>query len=113
MQKEFFIMLIGSFVFFNMLAVVNENLNLSDSSFEELRFGYVGVYNPDKKTVTCTKLSQSNEIEKKIFSKVSLVNCCDECKGKIIGTCKNLKYDPTKRLSDSAESPFFFITTEQ
>ncbi len=115
MQKKIFVITIGHLLFFNTqsLTITNENINLNDSSFEELKFGYVGVYNPEKKTVACTKLSQSCESEEKTFSEVTMINCCDECKGKIIGTCKNLKYDPTKKLSENDESPFFFITTEQ
>jgi len=90
-----------------------EKVNLIDSSFEELKTGYSGVYDPEEKTARCTKFSQATGEDEMQFSEVKMIGCCDQCTGKIIGTCKNPKYDPTIKAGDNQEPPFFFITTDQ
>lgn len=91
-----------------------EKVNLIDSSFESLRSGYVGVYNPEAHTVTCSKISHDRGPEEVAFSSVKSLNCCESCSGKIIGTYKNPKYNPcTNACKNQEPEPPFYLLVEQ
>ena len=93
-----------------------ENINLHDSAFEKLRTGYVGAYNPETNSILCTKIRSANgpdsvaDIE---FHDVKVANCLEVCKGKIIGTFKNMRYNPCQEADEHCESPFFVLSIDQ
>ena len=90
-----------------------KNINLRDSSFEQLHTGYVGVYNPEAKTVLCTKITCAHNGPEEIeFVGVKAKNCLEVCKGKMIGTYKNVNYNPCQEADEKCEPPFFVLSID-
>ena len=107
--------LLTFFLLFMQLSVraQEEKVNLIDSSFESLRSGYVGVYNPEKQIVTCSKISHDRGPEEVVFSSVKSLDCCENCSGRIIGTYKNPKYDACVKACKEQGPPFYLLTVDQ
>ena len=89
-----------------------KNINLRDSAFEELHTGYVGTYNPETKTVLCTKVTCANGPEEIEFVGVKSSNCLEVCTGKMIGTYKNTNYNPCQEADATCEPPFFVLSID-
>ncbi len=90
-----------------------KNINLRDSSFEQLHTGYVGVYNPETKAVLCTKVTCAHNGPEEIeFVGVKAKNCLEVCTGKMIGTYKNIDYNPCQEADEKCEPPFFVLSID-